>query len=334
MFGTDFSQAITLEWRKGTIYRKRVIGGRVRWSVVYNNNWMWLAKGKYAITCPTGDGKPDGKFYVLNYEDETHPNYINDPATDVHTITYSNFDITSIDGQPGGQEAQAIWCTRTNSNPISIWERPFAYRNELSAKADLSALNLKQDKLTDEQIANVNTKCLPLNLSGNTEISGNNYLDFHCLPRFFAPVVMNGALDVEQLNIVNYDVDSCTSLSAMDEDTLGFVGGFNREHIAVLNLKNDTIAYISDISAMISSKADLSALNKVENSLSDYYTKSETSSNTEISAALALKQDKLSDAQLSSINNVVDERKTYFTFPNNEVQSVYVEGMLDTNYLQ
>lgn len=81
-------------------------------------------------------------------------------------------------------------------------------------------------------------------------------------------------------------------------------------------------------------KADLSALNKVENSLSNYYTKNETSSATEISIALDLKQDKLSDAQLSSINNVVDERKTYFTFPNNKVQSVYVEGLLDTNYLQ
>lgn len=68
--------------------------------------------------------------------------------------------------------------------------------------------------------------------------------------------------------------------------------------------------------------------------MSDYYTKTETSSAVEISTALALKQDKLSDAQISSINNAVDERKTYFTFPNNEVQSVYVEGLLDTYYLQ
>lgn len=119
-------------------------------------------------------------------------------------------------------------------------------------------LALKQDKLTDEQMANVNTKYLPLNLSGNVEISGYNYLDFYCLPRFFAPVVMNGALDVQQLNIVNYDVDSYTALSAMDEDTLGFVGGFNREHVAVLNLKSDTLAYISDISAMY--EARISAL--------------------------------------------------------------------------
>lgn len=119
-------------------------------------------------------------------------------------------------------------------------------------------LALKQDKLTDEQMANVNTKYLPLNLSGNVEISGYNYLDFYCLPRFFAPVVMNGALDVKQLNIVNYDVDSYTALSSLDEDTLGFVGGFNREHVAVLNLKSDTLAYISDISAMY--EARISAL--------------------------------------------------------------------------
>lgn len=132
-------------------------------------------------------------------------------------------------------------------------------KSETSSNVEIStALNLKQDKLTDEQIANINTKCLPLNLSSNTAISGNNYLDFHCLPRFFAPVVMNGALDVKQLNVVNYDVDSYTALSTMDEDTLGFIGGFNREHIAVLNLKNDTIAYISDISAMY--EARISAL--------------------------------------------------------------------------
>jgi hypothetical protein len=141
LFGTDFSPIIRLEWRKGTIYRKRVIGSTARWSIVYNNNWMWLAKGQYAITCPTGDGKPDGKFYVLNYEDETHPNYINDPATDVHTITYSGQIITSIDGQAGGETSQAIWCTRTSDATKAIWERPFAYRNELSAKADLSALS-------------------------------------------------------------------------------------------------------------------------------------------------------------------------------------------------
>lgn len=134
LFGTDFSPAITLEWRKGSIYRKRMIGSTVRWTATYDNNWMWVAKGQYAITCPTGDGNPDGNFYVLNYEDETHPNYINDPATDVHTITYNKNDITSIDGQAGGETSQAIWCHRTNANPIAIWERPFAYRNELPTK--------------------------------------------------------------------------------------------------------------------------------------------------------------------------------------------------------
>ena len=132
-------------------------------------------------------------------------------------------------------------------------------KGETSSDAEIgAALGLKQDKLTDEQMANVNTKCLPLNLSGYTAISGNNYLDFHCLPRFFSPVVMHGALDVTQLNIVNYEVDSYMALSAIDEDTVGFVGGFNREHVAVLDLKSDTIAYISDISAMY--EARVSAL--------------------------------------------------------------------------
>ena len=115
-------------------------------------------------------------------------------------------------------------------NNVSVDLSEYYTKSETSSNAEIStALNLKQDKLTDEQMANVNTKCLPLNLSGNTEISGNQYLDFRCLARFFSPVVMNGALDVQQLNIVNYDVDSYTALSAMDEDTLGFVGGFNRE---------------------------------------------------------------------------------------------------------
>lgn len=117
---------------------------------------------------------------------------------------------------------------------------------------------MKQDRLTDEQIENASTKCLPLNLSGNTAISGGNYLDFHCSTRFFRPVAVNGTLDVTQLNVVNYEVDSYTALSAIDEDTIGFVGGFDRELVAVLNLKNDTIAYISDISAMY--EARVSAL--------------------------------------------------------------------------
>ena len=46
----------------------------------------------------------------------------------------------------------------------------------------------------------------------------------------------------------------------------------------------------------------LSVIEDVENSLSNYYTKSETSSAAEISTALALKQDKLSDAQISAID--------------------------------
>ena len=374
LFGEAFSPSLTLTWCKGTIYRKRVTAGTVRWSKTYDG-WMWLLNGRYAITA-SADGVEDGKLYVLFYEDETHQNCINDPATDLHTLTFSTYGVFKQIATVDGEAEQGSGDRNTTAHNATAFSGNLAYEYQLSAKADLSVLNekadlsvveaiesalsdyaltsqiplstsqlannsgyltehqslsdyylksetssaveiqtaldgkqptgdyalvsqiplsvsqlendagyltehqslsdyytksetssnveistaldLKQDKLTDEQMANVNTKCLPLNLSGNTAISGNNYLDFHCLSRFFAPVVMNGALDVKQLNIVNYEVDSYMSLSAMDEDTIGFVGGFNREHIAILNLKNDTIAYISDISAMY--EARISAL--------------------------------------------------------------------------
>lgn len=340
--GTTFDPPIELKWGYCTeVYI--ITNGRKRKKTINSNAWFVQVGDEHNYVIKATQS---GNLYVpvdsLIIDNTEHPV----TYTDLHKI-----EIATIDGQSG-----VITCARATPSPLNPYYE-LAYRDEVSSKADLSALNavenslsnyytknetssnaeisaalnLKQDKLTNEQMANVNTKCLPLNLSGNTEISGSQYLDFRCLARFFSPVVMNGALDVKQLNIVNYEVDSYTSLSAIDEDTIEFVGGFNREYIAVLNLKNGTIAYVSDIEQAVSSKADLSV---VESTLSNYYTKSETSSNTEISTALSLKQDKLSDAQLSSINNVVDERKTYFTFPNNEVQSVYVEGMLDTNYLQ
>ena len=270
LFGTDFSPVITLEWRKGTIYRKRVIGGTARWSVVYTNNWMWLAKGQYAITCPTGDGKPDGKFYVLNYEDETHPNYINDPATDVHTITYNNFNITSIDGQAGGQYEQAIWCTRVSDAQTAIWERPFAYRNELSAKADLSALNVVENSLSDYY-----TKS---ETSSATEIQN--------------------ALDGKQPT-GNYALVSQIPLS-------------------VSQLENDA-GYLT-----------------AHQSLSNYYTKSETSSNVEISTALNLKQDTLTSEQLSNIARVpyIDPANTIVTFDDDSVGVYNIVGELTQNIKQ
>ena len=278
LFGTDFSPVITLEWLKGTIFRKRVIGGTVRWLVTYNN-WMWLAKGQYAITCPTGDGKPDGNFYVLNYEDATHPNYINDPATDVHTITYSNYDITSIDGQAGGQTSQTIWCTRTNANPITIWERPFAYRNELPTKT--SDLTNDAGYLTTVSWNEVQDKpSIPTKTSDLTNDSG-----------FLTSVSWN---DIQN----KPDIPSKTSDLVNDS---GFITS-------------------SDIPAIPTKTSDLT-------NDSDFTT------NTALNTGLALKQDKLSDAQVSAIDSVVDERKTYFTFPNNDVLSAYVEGTLNTRYL-
>lgn len=133
MFGTQYSPAITLNWKVTTIYRKRVISGTVRWTVVKNKQWMWVADGQFAITTNAA-GEPDGNFYVLFYEDETHKNYINDPATDVHQITIENtvgdnISIATIDGQEG----QINCYSYLRDYPLSI--RALAYRDELSAYA-------------------------------------------------------------------------------------------------------------------------------------------------------------------------------------------------------
>lgn len=77
----------------------------------------------------------------------------------------------------------------------------------------------------------------------------------------------------------------------------------------------------------------MSALNVVENSLSNYYTKSETSSNAEISTALNLKQDKLTDAQVSAIDSVVDERKTVVKYDDNSIVAYDIDGTLSQNAL-
>ena len=105
LFGTQYSPNITLNWKIASIYRKRIISDRVVWAVVKNKQWMWVADGQFAITTDAA-GEPDGNFYVLYYEDETHKNYINDPATDVHPITIENtvgdnIRIATIDGQTG-----------------------------------------------------------------------------------------------------------------------------------------------------------------------------------------------------------------------------------------
>lgn len=82
MFGTEYSPDVKLNWGIASIHRYR--GGR--WIVIKNKQWMWVAESQFAITTDS-EGNPDGNFYVLHYGDATHPNAINDPATDVHTIT-------------------------------------------------------------------------------------------------------------------------------------------------------------------------------------------------------------------------------------------------------
>ena len=65
-------------------------------------------------------------------------------------------------------------------------------------------------------------------------------------------------------------------------------------------------------------------------SLSDYYTKSETSSATELSTAFDNKQDNLTDAQISNINRVpyIDPANTVVTFNDNSVRVYNVAGEL------
>ena len=105
-----------MSWRRGTIYRKRVIGGTPRWSVTYTG-WMWLLEGRYAMTA-SADGEEGGKLYVLNYEDETHPNYINDPATDVHTLTFTLDGYTKAIATVDGQTEQATGSRNTLNNIV------------------------------------------------------------------------------------------------------------------------------------------------------------------------------------------------------------------------
>lgn len=78
---------------------------------------MWVAPGQFAITTDAS-GNPDGNFYVLHYSDETHPNAINDPETDVHQITVESRQgtaiyVATIDGQQG-----QITCTSFTGNYV------------------------------------------------------------------------------------------------------------------------------------------------------------------------------------------------------------------------
>ena len=140
--------------------------------------------------------------------------------SDFLPITFSLLSIDTVDGQSG-----VVTCTREDINTHT--RRTLAFSDELSVKADLSALDLKQDKLTDEQMANVNTKCLPLNLSDNTTISGNYYLDFNCVPRFNRETIFNGTAEMAQANIVNYDLDEAVMMRCPSRSTLAFRDSYN-----------------------------------------------------------------------------------------------------------
>lgn len=128
------------------------------------------------------------------------------------------------------------------------------------------------------------------------------------------------------------------SIETMDGET----GNINctRESTNPVIVSQRYVAYEDDVSAVFSVKADLSAVESVSTdiadlsaSLSDYYTKSETSSTSEISTALALKQDKLSDVQVSAINSVVDERKTVVKYDDNSIVAYDIDGTLLQNAL-
>lgn len=158
LFGTQYSPTILLYWTVASIYRNR--GGR--WSVIKSKQWMWVAEGQFAITTDS-EGNPDGNFYVLHYGDATHPNAINDPATDVHTITIEQgtgtiIYVSTIDGQTG-----QIDCRSLTIN-YALSTRALAYRDELSAKADLSALN---DYALTSQLSSYYTKSEIDNMIGD-----------------------------------------------------------------------------------------------------------------------------------------------------------------------
>ena len=134
-------------------------------------------------------------------------------------------------------------------------------KNETSSSTEISAaLDLKQDKLTEQQLKRIDTPCIPLMISSNVEVSGNNFLDFSCTTRFHNYTVFNGAIDVAQLNLRNDELDTQASLSAFNERTIGIIGGFSNELTASLPVKNGEIAYTSDIAESVSSLATKSEL--------------------------------------------------------------------------
>lgn len=95
-------------------------------------------------------------------------------------------------------------------------------------------------------------------------------------------------------------------------------------------------ALVSQIPLSVSQLENDSGYLTEHQSLSDYYTKNETSSNAEISTTLNLKQDTLTSEQLSNIARVpyIDPANTIVTFDDDSVGVYNVVGELTQNIKQ
>ena len=142
-------------------------------------------------------------------------------------------------------------------------------------------------------------------------------------------------------------------------------GKINYYHIYEYQPDHFAVEKLGWTEEQLSAKTDISALNAVESSLSnyalvsqiplsvsqlendagyltehqslsDYYTKNETSSNAEINTALNLKQDTLTSEQLSNIARVpyIDPANTIVTFDDDSVGVYNVVGELTQNIKQ
>lgn len=233
--GTTFDPPLEMVYG----YRSTVgykVNGRVRNIVVNSNCWLAIH---------TVDSRNTMPYYIKAVEDDDGymiPDYNLYVATVAHPITFDEFklSIETIDGVTDG-----ITCTRQGTGTYTTEFKYFPFEDELSVKADVSALNVVENSLSDYAL-------------------------------------------VSQIPL---------SVSQLENDA-----GYLTEH----------------------------------QSLSDYYTKSETSSNAEISTALNLKQDTLTSEQLSNIARVpyIDPANTIVTFDDDSVGVYNVVGELTQNIKQ
>lgn len=97
--------------------------------------------------------------YIIKAEKDSVGAQIYQPAamgkfdsvqSDFLPITFSPLSIDTVDGQ-----SDVVTCTRESINTHT--KRTLAFSDELSTKADLSALDLKQDKLSDAQVSAIDS---------------------------------------------------------------------------------------------------------------------------------------------------------------------------------